>query len=291
MPRALDLDLLNTLVVVADSGSLSAAASRLYRSHSAVGERLRKLEQVCGLSLMVRGKMGASLTPAGERLVVHARKILALSDAALRDLHDAESSRELRLAVTDYFRPHALPGIFERIGAQFPQLRLRVALRNSALIEEQTHTGTFDIGLSMRVLHDEYSLDVAPGERRMLGCEPMHWVADKSFVLPDGVPLPLIVLPETCSLQRFVIRMLDEHRIAYSIAHSATNIGGLHLALAAGLGVACLNASAIPSTAAPFEHHMQLPQLPEAEFSLVPPRCGEPSFVSGVREMLAEHLS
>jgi hypothetical protein len=85
--------------------------------------------------------------------------------------------------------------------------------------------------------------------------------------------------------------MLDEHRIAYSIAHSATNIGGLHLALAAGLGVACVNASAIPSTAAPFEYHMQLPQLPEAEFSLVPPRCGEPSFVSGVRAMLAEHLS
>lgn len=291
MPRALDLDLLNTLVVVADSGSLSAAASRLFRSHSAVGERLRKLEQVCGLSLMVRGKTGASLTPAGERLVVHARQILALSDAALRDLHTAASGTELRFAVTDYFRPRALPGIVERIGAHFPQLRLRVVLRNSALIEAQAHTGIFDIGLSMRVQRDEYSLNVAPGERLTVGYEPMHWVADKTFVLPDGVPLPLIVLPETCPLQRFVIRMLDEHRIAYSIAHSATNIGGLHLALAAGLGVACLNASAIPWTAAPFEHHVALPPLPEVEFSLVPPRCGEPSFVSGVREMLVEHLS
>jgi DNA-binding transcriptional LysR family regulator len=290
MFRALDLDLLKTLVVFADSGSVSEAALRLFRSRSGIRERIRKLEQICGLPLVVRGKEGAGLTRSGERLSVHAREMIALNDAAWRDLQAEHLENELRFAVTHYFRPHALPGILNRIGMQFPQLRIQMLTRNSALIERESHTGIFDIGVSMLVLHDWYFADVAPGERRTLRREPMYWVADKSFLLPTRGPIPLIALPETCSLQRLVVRMLDAHGVAYSVAHTATDIGGLHLALAAGLGVACLNASAIPSTSAPLEDVRQMPSLPDVEFSLVPPRRGEPPFISDVRDMLTEHL-
>ncbi|CAG9261653.1 LysR family transcriptional regulator [Paraburkholderia caribensis] len=291
MHRVLDLDLLRTLVVVAESGSISAAASRLYRSQSAISDRVRKLELNCGLSLLARGKSGATLTPAGERLIVNARKMLALSDVVLRDLHAEQVRSELRFAVTKYFRPLALPGIITYLEEHFPQLRLRLCVQDSASIECETHSGNFDIGLSMAVLHNGYVTNLARGERRKLQRESMHWVANRSFSLSQGEPLPLIVLPETCSLQRFIGRVLDEHRIAYSIAHIATDIGGLHLALAAGLGVACLNASAIPPIAAPLDCKLPLPSLPDVEFGLVPARRGEPSFVSEVRHALARRLN
>lgn len=290
MARLFDLDLLNALVTVAETGSLSAAAPRLCRSQSAVSEQIKKLEEMCGLPLLSRGKTGASLTPAGERLRRYAHEMLALSDAAYRDLQSAQLAGDVRLAITDYFRPRALPDILRRVRDRFPHLRLHVLIRKSALIEEEIATGDYDIGLSMSILDGRGKRGEA-GPRIRLRREPLLWVADRSFAMPDDGVLPLVVLPDTCSLQRFVVRKLKSHRIRHAVMHSASGIGGLHLALAAGLGVTCLNASAVPDGVMKVGTGLRLPALPEVEFNLVPPRPGEPSFVADVRAMLAEQLS
>lgn len=288
MSRLFDLDLLNALVVVAETGSLSAAAPRLCRSQSAVSEQIRKLEEMCGQPLFRRGKSGASLTPAGERLIGHARQLLALSDAAYRDMHAAQLAGELRLAITDYFRPGALPGILRRVRDQFPRLRLHVSIRKSALIEETADSGEFDIGLSMAILDRPSRRNAA--KRIKLRREPLLWVADRSFVMPDDGVLPLVVLPDTCSLQRFIARTLAAHQVPHTVMHSASGVGGLHLALAAGLGLTCLNASAVPADAVVLASGNRLPPLPKVEFSLVPPRRDEPALVGQVRDMLTEQL-
>lgn len=291
--RRLDLDLLHTFVAVADAGSLSAAAPRVFRSQSAVSEQIRKLEEACGLALLSRAKKGVSLTPAGERLIVHARKLLALSDFAFQDMQGALLAGDLRLAITDYFRPTAIAGILGRLRAQYPRLRVHVSIRKSALIEQDAADGDFDIGLSMRILDPraETSGDGRADGRIKLRREPLSWIAGAAYAHDGGAPLPLIVLPATCSLQRFVVRALDEAGIAYDVAHSASGVSGLQLALTAGLGVSCLNASAVPADARPFDDGLGLPDLPEVEFSLLGPRAGEPRLVTEAREMLARSLA
>lgn len=286
-----DLDLLNTLTVIAETGSLSAAAPRVYRSQSAVSEQVRKLEEMCGLTLLHRSKTGARLTPAGERLVGHAREILALSRAAYRDLQGVQLAGVLRLAITDYFRPRELPAILRRVRDQFPHLRLDVSIRQSAAIEDEAGADSFDIGLSMSILDDSRKASDQAGDRMRLRREPLVWIADKSFVMAESRALPLVVLPETCSLRRLVTKTLDAQDVPYTVVHSASGVGGLHLALAAGLGVTCLNASALPEGATVSASVPRLPAMPEVEFSLVPPRPGEPPIVAEVRKMLAEQFS
>jgi DNA-binding transcriptional LysR family regulator len=290
MARFFDLDLLNALVVIAETGSLSAAAPRLCRSQSAVSEQVRKLEQACGLPLLLRGKTGASLTPAGERLVGHARELLSLSDAAFRDMKGAQLAGDLRLAITDYFRPRTLPCILKRVRDQFPRLHLHVSIRKSAAIEDDAQSGDFDIGLAMTILEDGDAPHAAPDQRIRLRREPLSWIADRSFVMPEGGVLPLVLMPDTCNMHRFIGRTLEKHRVPYVVAHSASGIGGLHIALAAGLGVSCLNASAAPEGAVPVIGAGKLPALPDVEFTLVPLRPGEPPIVAEVREMLAAQL-
>ncbi|WP_043440461.1 LysR family transcriptional regulator, partial [Cupriavidus sp. HPC(L)] len=56
--RGFDLEQLRTFVAVADSGSLSAAAPRLFLSQSSVSEQLRKLEERAGVPLLLRGRRG-----------------------------------------------------------------------------------------------------------------------------------------------------------------------------------------------------------------------------------------
>jgi len=79
--------------------------------------------------------------------------------------------------------------------------------------------------------------------------------------------------------------------VAYVIAHSASGVAGLQSALLAGLGVACLNSSAVPPGAEAYRPAQALPALPDVEFSLLPPRPGEAPLVGAVRDMLVSHFS
>lgn len=292
--RRFDLDLLQALLTVADCGSLSAAAPVLCRSPSAVSEQVRKLEEAVGLPLLTRGKKGVAPTPAGQRLLRHARILLAANDAAWRDMQGVSLAGDLRLAITDYFRPSAIAGLLKRLSACYPRLRLHVSVRKSAVIEETSGLGEdFDIGLSMKIL--EAGASLPPGALPLFR-EPLHWVAAPSFAADftwDGAtPLPLVLLSEGCGLHRFVARTLAQHAIAYDVAHSASGVSGLQLALTAGLGLSCLNVSSIPAGIAPWPGGgAPLPALPDVEFSLMAPRAGESALVTEARQILQAELT
>lgn len=284
--RPFDLEQLRSFVAVAEAGSLSSAAPGLFRSQSAISEQLRKLEDFTGVILLHRGKKGVQLTPAGERLIAHAREMLAASDRALEEMRGMDLVGELRLAVTDYFRPTAIAVMLRRLRTRYPKLRLHVTIRKSLHIEREAQDGDFDIGLSMRILDGRTLREGIPVRR-----EALIWAAGREFEHEPSAPLPILGLPPDCSLQRFIRQVLETHNIPYVIAHSASGVAGLQSALVAGLGISCLNISAVPEDADTCQLTHLLPSLPEVEFSLLPPRSGEATQVGEVRAMLATEFS
>ncbi|MBO1112733.1 LysR family transcriptional regulator [Bordetella petrii] len=281
-----DLDQLRTLVAVLDAGSFTAAAPRVFLSQSSVSEQMRKLEERAGQPLLRRGKHGVTATPAGERLRAHAGAILALADEAYRDLRGVALQGELRLCITDYFRPGDVAHMLRRLGEQYPQVRLHVTIMKSGAIEQAYQRGEADVGISMVVKERG-----APRGRQpdtLLRRERLAWMAGEGYRIPAG-PLPLLSLPETCALRQFTERQLSRAGIAYSAAHIASGVAGLQLALAAGLGVACLNESALaPGIVRLADAH--LPTLPEVEFRLLPPRPGEGEFIGRARAAIGQAL-
>lgn len=292
--RRYDLELLHTLATVAETGSLSAASLRLSRSQSAVSEQIRKLEESCGQTLFLRGKKGSTLTPVGQRLLGHARSMLSLNDAVYLDMQGISLTGELRLAITDYFEPAGLATILKRLHDQYPALRLHVSVRKSVEIEQSTSKDEFDIGLSMRIVGEpiisERKSD-SPHQCIPIRREPLAWVASPSFAIRDLEPLPLIALPETCSLQRYMLARLKESGVAHYIAHSASGVLGLQSALSAGLGVTCLNASAMPTNVTTFSPRKGMPILPEVEFNLIVPHVFNSTFAAEVAAMLAQQFN
>lgn len=278
-----DLDQLRTFVAAIETGSLSAAAPRVFLSQSSVSEQMRKLEQRAGTRLLTRGKSGVAATAAGSRLLVHARQILALSDAALRDLRGEELRGELRLAVTDYFRPGDIPRLLKSLGAHYPQLRVNVTIGQSDLVERGCKAGEFDIGLTMRAVEAPAG---APQRALLLRREPLLWVAAHGSRLHLQRPLPLVLLPSGCQLHRLALRLLQRHNIPFVLAHTASGVAGLQGALAAGLGIGCINQSAVTEGMLRLGARERLPPLPQAQFQLLPPRRDEAQLTTQARQVL-----
>ncbi|WP_322031990.1 LysR family transcriptional regulator [Paraburkholderia sp. J76] len=287
--RGFDLAQLRTFIAVTEAGSVSAGAERVFLSQSSVSEQLKKLEERVGQPLFVRSKQGMSATPAGVKLLDHARRIVALCDAAFDDMLGRSLDGEVRIAITDYYRPHDVAEIIRRFANQHPRLRLHVTVMPSAVIDSSADENAYDIGLSLRLTEEGRGAHRSTSIRR----EKLVWVGaaqtlrERPALTP---PWPLVLLPATCQLQRRVVRVLDEARMPYLISHSASGVAGLQLALKAGLGISCLNESAIGEGLMPCPASFGLPALPAAEFHLLPARPGESAHVTNARAALAELL-
>ena len=95
----LDLDLLRTLVCIAEESSFTRAAERVGRTQSAVTLQIQKLEGLVRQPLVVRSKGGPTeLTPQGRALVEKARTMLSLNDEAFNSLGPEQAAANLRLA-------------------------------------------------------------------------------------------------------------------------------------------------------------------------------------------------
>ncbi|RWE72942.1 MAG: LysR family transcriptional regulator, partial [Mesorhizobium sp.] len=90
----LDLDLLKTFLAFVEGGSLAKAASAVGRTPSAVTAQMQRLEEIVGEPLLIPQGRGRGLTPAGEDLVGHARRILAVHTEAWLALKGAHGRQD-----------------------------------------------------------------------------------------------------------------------------------------------------------------------------------------------------
>ncbi|MDR6374886.1 MULTISPECIES: LysR family transcriptional regulator [Paraburkholderia] len=287
--RGFDLTQLRTFVAVAESGSVSAGAERVFLSQSSVSEQLKKLEERAGQPLFVRSKQGVSATPAGSRLLEHARRIIAMSEAAFEDLQGRSLDGELRIAITDYYRPHDIARILKTFSEQHPRLKLHVTVLPSAVIDSSAgDDASFDIGLSLRLVtgNSRASSGRSSAQSTVVRREKLLWASASDASPRPVAPYQLVLLPSSCQLQRFVVKLLDENKVSYVVSHSASGVAGLQLALKAGLGISCLNESSIGAGVVACPPGIGLPALPAVEFHLLPGRIGESERVTNARSAL-----
>ncbi|MFE2479642.1 LysR substrate-binding domain-containing protein [Streptomyces sp. NPDC059389] len=147
---------LRVLVAVAETGGFSAAAARLGLTQSAVSHSVRGSEAKVGAVLFERGRTGASPTPAGERAVGLARRILRLYEVlgaeargAGRDTGD-EVGGVLRVAAFRSAALHLLPPALERLTARHPGIRpeVRVVRELGAGTAGEVAAGRADLGIA-----------------------------------------------------------------------------------------------------------------------------------------------
>lgn len=123
----LDLNLLRVFAVVAECGSVTQAASRLYLTQPAVSAALRRLHESIGAPLFARQGRGLALTSRGERLLATVQPHLrALVDAALAPVaFDAKTSdRVVRVGLSDAAEAWLLPKLCRVLEREAPRMSL-----------------------------------------------------------------------------------------------------------------------------------------------------------------------
>ncbi|GGV62178.1 LysR family transcriptional regulator [Streptomyces massasporeus] len=89
MAAHLDPRLLRGFVTVAEELHFTRAAVRLHVAQQALSRDVRRLERELGTELFVRTTRQVTLTPDGERLLPHARRVLHAQDELLAAFHQA----------------------------------------------------------------------------------------------------------------------------------------------------------------------------------------------------------
>ena len=129
-------------VAIVDSGSITAAARKLYLSQPALSQRLKQIEEQLGCQLIDRSGKPLQLTQAGQIYYEWARRTLDDAERMERDINAVSNSSVRRLMVgTSFSRSSSiLPDIIERFEREvngcvlfqkFWELRKNLGLRES----------------------------------------------------------------------------------------------------------------------------------------------------------------
>ena len=110
---ALTLNQLRTFLVVAETGSVRAAAEQLVVTQAAVSASLAALQRSVGMPLVRPDGRGLRLTSAGEQYAAYVHRILGLLDEARRAAAAAADPErgELRIAAVTTAAEQIIPGL------------------------------------------------------------------------------------------------------------------------------------------------------------------------------------
>ena len=149
------LEQLQCLLDVAQTGSLTSTAKRLFVSQQAVSKNIKQLEEELGVTILIRTKTGVTFTDEGIDVVTFAKKILAEQDALLQSFQAKKQGarfwekQKINIATTSAVTNVILPDIVaELISKQsLPDIRMSV-MDNLDELLRKIETRESDIGLA-----------------------------------------------------------------------------------------------------------------------------------------------
>ncbi len=145
---ALDVRQLHYFVILADHGSISAAAAALQIAQPSLSENLSRLERKLGVDLVVRSGRGIILTEAGQLLASRGREIV---EATARAVDEIRHSGELARGPVCIGLPPSLGMLLsvplaETMQAEYPDVRLHITEGMSGNIAEWIEEERVDLG-------------------------------------------------------------------------------------------------------------------------------------------------
>jgi len=188
-----DLNLLLTLQVLLESGSVSETARQLHLTQSAISKALGRLRRQFNDPLFHRVSKGLVATPFAQRLQrpLHDWLETAAGLFVHEDFDPATWNGEFMLAAHDYLHVTLVPRLLALLREQAPHVRVKVQSQYSHQLQG-LERGELDFVLNLQFskLSSEFRSDVLYSDEPVILARAAHplrkqrWVADDLFRYP-----------------------------------------------------------------------------------------------------------
>jgi DNA-binding transcriptional LysR family regulator len=281
--RNFDIDLLRTLVALADLGSLRLAATRVGRTQAALSLQMRKLQAQAGETIFAPESRKLVLTSAGEVLLSYARRILALNDEAQEAIRRSPVRGEVRFGTSQDFGEAWLPPVLAQFRKGHPSVGLEIRVDGGTRLVAAVDAGEIDLALALGL-----------GERPnaiCIGHLPLVWIAHRDFTWRRGAKLPLALFTSPCRFRTKGITELDAAGICWEIALTSPSLYGVWAAVNAGLGATVRTPEGLLPELEVVDRKFGLPNLGSVDVSLYIAKGARSPAVLNLVELLRDRLS
>ncbi|MBD8553367.1 LysR family transcriptional regulator [Rhizobium sp. CFBP 8762] len=274
MTAHLDIDQLHTFVAIADTGSFTRAADRVFKTQSAVSMQMRRLEERIGKPLFVKDGRGNRLTPEGEKLLNYARRMIRLNSEAIAAFDDNRLEGTLRIGTPDDYADRYMPEIIVRFAKSHPNVELFIECEPSSDLAQRMARGDLDIAL---VTHN-------PGSRasEVVRTEPLCWVCSVNYPLRENVPVPLAVGRRDCQWRQVATSGLDAVGRDYQVLFTSWSATVIASAVLAGMAVGVMPESALRPGMKVLTHADGFPPLAPVQIGIMKRPGLSPSLTSAI---------
>lgn len=135
---------------ISQTGSLTAAAKKLYVSQPSLSQMLRQIEEDIGLPLFDRSVSPFRITYAGEKFLEAAEAIIAANtrlESQLREIRN-DRSGNLRLGISVTRAMQVIPLVMPAFIEEYPDIRLELTECGSAGLEDLLLKGEIDLAMA-----------------------------------------------------------------------------------------------------------------------------------------------
>jgi len=142
----MNIDQIRTFLGVVANGSFLKAANRLHVTQSTMSTRIQRLESYLGVTLFVRNRSGAALTPPGHRFLRHAKSLLlTLEQAGLPSRYRASITVGARIALWE--------GLLPQWGGTMRELAPDIFIRSEICFEEDLMRGLIEGRMNVGMMY------------------------------------------------------------------------------------------------------------------------------------------
>ena len=197
---------LQYLLIIAEEGSISKAAERLFMSQSSLSQTLQGLEGNLGAPIFERSNRGVCPTEAGQRLLARGRQIVDIYRDAANEFRDrsGQVSGTLEFGTASFRGQFLIPPALQEYYRLYPQVRVHITELNSNRLERLIGDGSLDLALTAlpSAEHANCAVDSRFRDEMVIVASRAHPIMEKVHSSPDG---RLWVCPEDAAVYEFIL--------------------------------------------------------------------------------------
>jgi len=240
MNTVFNLDLLRAFLAVVDSRSFTAAALQLHSTQSTISQKILRLEEAAGQSLLERARHDVRPTDAGEKLLGYARRMLHLHDEAAAAMTGSALTAVFRLGLAEDFAAKLVTPTLAAFLRAHPKMKLEVTSGLSRELQKGFETGEFDLVMIKQKRGETLGTMHWP--------EPLSWLESADYPVSEANPLPLVAFPPNGLYRSDMMEALDRIGRPWHVVFTSSSLASVQSAIAEGLGVSLLPSRvALPS--------------------------------------------